>query len=511
MYSKPWLMIILSCTSIALFGQTEQKISLAEALKTAVERNLDIQLQRVTIESQSLNFDLTRAAYEPTVTSQFQTSKADREPQDILDGSSSYSETSDSFFAEYRKGYDFGFGYNVRLSSRVDNSGSARQRTGDIFGSSLSLGFQQQLLRGFSFSQKEVYQRDQLVAQRDIAISEADLKTQISTVIQQTENAYWDLVFAQEQLKVAQQSLNLAKQLYDQNKIKIDVGTLAPIELVNTEATVANRERDIIDAENRVRAAEDALKKVMNLPFGEWKKTLVPTEMLNINELPINEDQAYSLARSSRPELQKTDYQIQKAQLDITYNENQLKPELRLSGSYTGAGNDYPFNRPLDPEDPDGPSELVDSKYSRAIEEAYGFDFPTYNIQLDLTWSPFNKQAKINLARSKVALRQAELQTQQTEINIMEEVRAAIRDLEANLKAIRASEKSVRFQEENLKAEEQKFQNGLVTNYRVSEAQDQLAQARSTLIQSKVNYLKAVVSYYKAIGNLTKERQIAVQ
>lgn len=510
MYSKPWLTVILSCVSFALFGQAERKISLGEALKTAVERNLDLQLQRVTIESQDLNFDLTRAVYEPTVTSNLSTTKADREPEDILDGSSAFSEKSDSFSAEYRKGYDFGFGYNIGFNTDISSSGSARQRPGDIYGSSLTFGFEQQLLRGFSLS-KEIYKKDQYIAERDLAISEADLKTQISIVLQQTENAYWDLVYAQEQLKVTQQSLDLAKQLYEQNKIKIDVGTLAPIELVNTEATVANRERDIIDAENRVRAAEDALKKVMNLPFNEWRRKLQPTDRLSVPEIDINEDKAYSMAINQRPELMKSELEIQKSQLEIKYNENQLKPELKFSGSYNGLGRDFPFDVPTNPDDPNSPTVSVDSKYSRALEESYKFEFPRYQFQLGLVWTPFNKQAKINLARSQVAFRRAELQTQQTEIDIMEEVRAAIRELEANIKAIRANEKSVRFQEENLKAEEQKFQNGLVTNYRVAEVQDLLSQARSTLIQSKVDYLKAVVSYHKAIGNLTKERNIAIQ
>lgn len=507
MYSKSCFILFLCLLPAALMGQSDRKISLTEALRTAIERNLDIQLQRATIESQNLNFNLTSARFEPVVTSSITTQNAEREPRSNLDGSSSFTETFEQFQANFADSFDFGLNYNVNFDSSVSNSGSAQNFSGDFFRSALSFNAEQTLLRGFSLD-REIYKRDQIVASKDVDISRKDLETQISTILQQTENAYWDLVFAQEQLKVSQQSLDLAKQLYDQNKIKIEVGTMAPIELVNTEATVANRERDIIEAENRVRAAEDALKKVMNLPIEGWRKTLIPTDQLRIQALTVDEDQAYANARQHRAELLRSDLEEQKALLDIKYNKNQLRPELKLGGTYTVDGSDSIVFR-----DPQNPAFGIarEGSIDNSLEEVAGFEFPTYSLRLSLDWKPFNKQAKINLAQAKVGLRQAELRRQQTEINIMEEVRGAIRDLESNLKAIGANEKSVRFQEENLKAEEQKFQNGLSTNYRVSEVQDQLSQARSTLIQSKVNYLKAVVSYYKAIGSLPGERQIALQ
>lgn len=508
MYRISCIILLLLTISGDLSGQSERKLSLAEALSTAVERNLEIQLQRVNIESQNLGFNLSVARFEPNVTSSFSTNESDNEPRDSLQGANAFTSTGESFRSQFTKGYDFGFGYSVSLNGDVQNSGAESQLAGDVFTTQLILGFEQQILRGFSFD-KEVYKKDQLVALRDVSIAEKDLEAQINTIIQQTENAYWDLVFAIEQLKVSQQSLDLAKQLYDQNKIKIDVGTMAPIELVNTEATVASRERDIIDAENRVQTAEDALSKIMNIPVQDWNQRLVPTEMLTVNELPIDEAAAYELARRFRPELMKSDLEEQKSLLDIKYNENQLKPELKLSGSYAWAGTDSNVLR-RDPTT--GDSELLrKAALNEALKDIYDFNFPSYNVQLALAWTPFNKQAKINLARSRVALKQAELRRRQTEIGIMEEVRGAVRDLGANMKAIRANEKSVRFQEENLKAEEQKFQNGLSTNFRVSEVQDSLSQARSTLIQSKVNYLKAIVSYHKAVGKLLEERQIAVQ
>lgn len=495
-------LLFLWLLSITAFGQNEKKISLAEALKTAVERNLDIQLQRVNIESQSLGFDLTKARFEPVVNATLSTSERENEPRNILEGDSAFTSTSDTLSAQLLKNFDFGFSYSVDFTANTANSGAQSELAGDTYFTQLTFGFEQQLLRGFSLS-KEIYKKDQLVASRDISIAEQDLEIQISSIIQQTENAYWDLVYAIEQLKVTKQSLDLAKTLYDQNKIKIEVGTLAPIELVNTEATVANRERDIIDAENRVRAAEDALKKVMNLPFQEWPTHLMPSDQLTVDASSIDETESYELARRYRPELQKTNLESQKSLLEIKYNQNQLKPELKLGGTYRTKG--------FDANSVSVANQLREAEWYRSIDELYGIDFPEYSLQLSLAWNPLNKQAKINLARARATLKQTELRHQQTEVNIMEEVRSALREIEANLKAIKANEKSVRFQEENLKAEEQKFQNGLSTNYRVSEVQDQLSQSRSTLIQSKVNYLKAMVSYHKAVGNLLSQKQISIQ
>lgn len=496
------LMALICVTASA---QNEKKLSLEEALKTAVERNLDIQLQRVTVDTTQLELQSAREVnYEPVVTSNVSTSSIDSEPQNILQGANldTITRESSSWNSSLSKNEAFGFGWRINFNNSTSETNSADQ-FGTFYSSNLTLSVQQELLQGFAFD-REILRNQEYIAKSDLNISQYDLEIQVSSVLQSTEEAYWDLVAAIEQYKVAESNLKLAQQLYEQNKVKVDVGTLAPIELVSNEATIATRESEIITAENRVRTAEDTLKRVLNLPPNQWRDKLIPSDPLYVETIEPNPDTAFEKALANRPELLKNSEQRRKAQLSHKFNQNQLRPQLTFQGSYQSIGASSPSAT--------AEAGLVeDANYIDALNKARFFEFPGWSASLNLNWRPFNKQAKINLARSRVDIRRQDLLTEQTQLIIVEEVRGALRELESNAKQIAANENNVKFREENLKAEEQRFQNGLSTNYLVAERQNELADARSRLIQSKIDYLKAVARYYKAMGRLDEERRITVQ
>ena len=485
------------------FSQTEKKLSLENALKTAIERNLDIQLQKISVDSSQISLELTRAAYEPEVTNMTDYLTFDRSATNRNESSTGAAISQDRIRSNttFRKQEDFGFGWQVDFNNSVEDS-TSEISFGETFSSSLTIGFEQQLLRGYKFD-REISRNSEYVAQGNLKIAWYDYEMQIINIIQETENAYWDLVLAIEQLKVNHQSLELARQLYEQNRVKIEVGTLAPIELVSSEANMASREREIITAENRVLAAEDALKKVMNLKADDWMSTLIPTEPLVISPLETNLKSDYAAAIEGRPEMRKNMQESANALLEHKLRENEKLPELKVSGSYFVNGD----SNPIDP----ATGEIKDASYSDALSNSLSNDFPGWTLALNLSWNPFNKAAKLNLAQARAEMRRNELATEQTKITIMQEVRSANRELESNLKAIKANEKTLKYREENLKAEQQKFQNGLSTNYLVSEAQKDLAEAESQVIASKVDYLKAVVTHFKARGELASRRNISVK
>ncbi len=508
------LAALFACAAVsAQTPLTQKEYSLEEALQVAIERNLDIELQRVNIEASNISLQQTRTAYEPVVTNTTQTQTFDQEATNRNQGVSGQAisvETID-FNTTLSKQEDFGFSWQAQFNNNLRDSNEFFS-LGETYTSTLSFGFEQKLLKGFSFD-GEILRNNEFVARGNLEISEYDLQIQVANVLQQAENAYWDLVVALEKLDVTKQSLELAKQLYEQNKVKIEVGTLAPIELVNTEATIATREQELVASENAVRAAEDTLKKVLNLPPEDWTKTIKPRDRLVIEEIDLDFQKDLESAWSNRPELRKNNRQMENATLTKKLRRNELMPELNLTGGYFISGASAPvgatdeFGNPLLNEN----GELVvleQSAYTDAIDKVSGFDFPGWRLALNLTWNPQNKQAKLNMAQANLDLRQREVEREQTKVNIMEEVRSANRELESNLKSIAANEKALKFRQENLKAEVQKFQNGLSTNYRVSEEQREVAAAESSLLEAKVSYMKAMVSYYKALGQLAKKRRI---
>ncbi|CAM2007051.1 TolC family protein [Acanthopleuribacter pedis] len=503
-----WLKGLGLCTLLfsPIQAQQTKTITLQEALKTAVERNLDIELQRVNIEDQRFSLDLTRARYEPQVTGSLSSSNQEGEAQDADQGQagSTYSDKTRAFNTTFQKSEDFGLEYSVRFNNSLfDSSQASRQLFGEIYSSSINFSATQQLLRGFNFDE-EVYRRDQFVAKGNYHAALEDLNVQMVTVLKNTEDAYWDLVFAVEDLKVAQQSLDLAKQLYEQNRVKIEVGTLAPIELVNNEADIASRENDIVTKENAIRAAEDRLKRVMNLPLDDWRQHLTPADPIVIEAQTPDLTTAFQTALENRPEAKKNAIELENARLDLKYQKNQKLPGLSVTAGYgtsASSANDIDLQTG---------EVLGTGSWSDALSDAASFDLPGWQIQLDLTWAPFNQQAKLNHKKAELTMRRRQLEIEQNNLTIFEEVRAAIRELESSAKAIKAQEKTLKFREENLKAEEQKFQNGLSTNYRVSEVQEQLAQARTQLISSKVAYKKALTRYHQAVGKLSQHHNISL-
>ncbi len=505
-----WLKGLGLCSLLLSPIQAQTKtISLQEALKTAVERNLDIELQRVNIDDQRYNFDLTIARFEPQVTATAASSNQEGQAQDVNQGEagSTYSDKTRRLNTAFRKSEDFGLEYSVTFNNSLfDSSQASRQLFGEIYSSSLNFQATQQLLRGFNFD-KEVYRRDQYVARGTYDASVEDLNIQVQTVLKNTEDAYWDLVFAAEDLKVAQQSLDLAKQLYEQNRVKIEVGTLAPIELVNNEAEIASRENDIVTKENAVRAAEDRLKRVMNLPLDDWAQQLAPADPIVIDDQTPDLAAAYQTALANRPEAKKNNILLNNARLDLKGRRNEKLPQLSVTAGY---GTSATSANEIGVDENGNPAIVSTGSISDAVSDAASFDLPGWSLSLDLSWTPFNRQAKLNYKRAEIELRRRQLEIERNNQTIFEEVRAAIRELENGAKTIKAREKTLKYREENLKAEEQKFQNGLSTNYRVSEVQEQLSQARTQLIQSKVAYKKALTQYYQAVGKLSQHHNISL-
>lgn len=495
--------MIVACllTCITLWAQEPNRLSLREVLNQAIERNLDIRLEQVKVDSSSLDFQSTRSIYEPQVTGTTQFQSFDARPSNIFEGDPAEKFTNDQtdLNVTLNKSEEFGFDWQVQLNNRLSDSSSGTS-FGESYSGTWSIGFTQKLLRGFGFD-AEVARKDEFIARGTLAVTELDLNLGIAQVIQDAENAYWDLVQAIEQLRVSENSLKLAKQLYDQNKIKIEVGTLAPIELVNAEATVARREASIVSDENAVRAAEDRLRKIMNLPPESWSTRIVPLDEPQTTPIDTDLIRDFETALGERSEMRQNAIRHENAMLDLKFQRNQLLPELNVNGAYFLRGTSNPqINMQGDVTE--------DSSYSDVIEQISEQDLPGYQVSLNLTWYPFNKAAKINKAKAEVSLRTQELETQQLRLRLLEEVRGAIRELETAEKSIKANEKARNFAEENLRAEQQKFQNGLTTNYRVAEVQDELAQRINEEIQARITYRKAVVAYYKAMGTLLQERQI---
>jgi outer membrane protein TolC len=490
------VLLLGSAATLKASDAEEMKVTLGEVLRVALEKNLDIELQKLQVDSSKIQFKMTRTAYEPKVGGTISLESKDRAPTNSNEGNAGQTITDKgtSYNMTFSKTEDYGMSWQAGLNARANDSGAVNS-FGNYYTAYWMVGVEQNILKGFSFD-REIRLKDEYLAKGNLRLSKLDLEMTMINVMSQTELAYWDLVKSIENKIAMETSLELAKQLYQQNKTKIEIGTLAPIELVYAESNVAAKESTLISAENAVKQNEDVLRKIMNLPDSKWDMPIRPVDTPSVQILEVSKQKAFELAFHHRAELEKQQIMDQNEKLDYKYYQNQRLPDLKFKANYSSAGSSYPTN--------------PNNSQSEAISNAFSRQFPGFNMELALTWTPFNKFNDLKIAESKLKLRQRELEMEQTHKTIREEVRGALRELDSAEKSIKATQKTRKYREDSLAAEIQKFQNGLTTNYQVAEVQDQLTQAIFGEIQAKTDYRKALVSYYKAVGQLVETHGIRV-
>ncbi|MBZ0090244.1 MAG: TolC family protein, partial [Thermoanaerobaculia bacterium] len=324
------------------------------------------------------------------------------------------------------------------------------------FTSGLDFSIVQPLLKGFGRPATE-YGIE--IARNSDAISRELFVQQVISTLQRVEQAYWGLVEARSQQWVAEESLKLAQELHQNNRTRVEVGTLAPLELVSSESGIATREEEIIRARAAVADAEDQLRWLLNLVAAEdWEKRVVPETEAATPAIAIDLGQALETALGQRSELAVQRTSIQGKELDAAFYRQELKPSLDLKATYgyNGVGGDVIVR------DSDGNViEFVDGTWGDALEQVTDIDFPGWSIALEFSFPLQNRSARARSAIAAVELEQGKVVLSDLEQRIATEVRTAVRNVDTARQQIQSAEVSVRLAEKNLDAERKKYENGL--------------------------------------------------
>ena len=258
------------------------------------------------------------------------------------------------------------------------------------YDSGLTFSLTQPLLRGFG---TDVNRTGIEVARRSREIGALQFEAIVIATIGQVESAYWNLVYRIDNLKVKQQSLKLAQDLLDQTRTRVRIGTSAPIDIVQSEATVAVREQEIIAAENAVVDAGDQLKSLMGFERpDDWKTVIVPRDSLEVStDLPVDLDVAISEALETRPVLRQRSVERQIRELNYLAADNSVKPALDLSVGYGYSG----VGGTLHVE-----NEVIEGGWDDAMRQIWDRDYPQWQAGIGFSYTLGNHQAKAQRARS---------------------------------------------------------------------------------------------------------------
>jgi outer membrane protein TolC len=490
------------------------RLSLRDAISIAIANNVDLQVSIAGDEEGFFGVLQTRGIFDPLVSANVSASDQQSPQTSTLAGASVIDQKI--------------YIGNLGVSELVPTGGTVtlgfdneRLKTNSSFitvnpsyTSNAFLNVQHPLLRNFGIATTTRLIR---IARNNEAANDQVFLQNLQATITASEQAYWNLVYARQNLLVKQESLALAQELYRITKIKIDVGSQAPIDIVQTEAGVAQRELDIITARQAIGDAEDQLKRLLNFAaVGRWNDHIAPVDEVRVETVATDTDAGVQQALENRPEVRGAIFSTANARILYDYTRNQLLPQLDFNANYGYAGLGGPTRDP----GPDGifgtaddpvPPRFLSGGFSDAFSQVRHGDFHNWTVGLTLGVPIGNRAARGAAGVARWTLESSLASLEQLRQNVTVEVRNAARAIDTARQSIVAAGKSRELAERNVDAAKKKYDNGLVTAFEVLSVQNDLATARSAELQALTQYRNAMVAYHKAIGDLLAWKDVQVE
>ena len=471
------------------------RLSADEAVRMALENNLGIQAERLSPEINTLNVSQARAAYAPVLFSNFLSRNSTQPPSSFITGSGSIL-TNESFSQNggLQQNVPWGGGrYTFSIDGSKVTSSAIDSRYNPQLSSNLSAQYVQPLLRGF----KTDSLRQQIdTSQNNQVIADIGLREQVTLTTQAVRNAYFDLIGAVEGYKVSLQSLQLAQESLKNNNTKVEVGTLAPIDIIEAEAEVASNEEAVINAEARIKTVEDRLRYLVLNPSQPdfWTVKLEPTDAPALTPIAIDVEGAITNALANRTDIARLKKQLDNVDVGVRFAENQRMPGLDVVANYNVigyAGTQFVFGEGF-------PPPVVDQSvrsFSSALRDVFGQDFRTWSVALNFSYPLGTSQADAAVASGRLQRQQGAVNLRDLQLQVATAVRDAARQVDTNLKRVEATRKARDRAERRLAAEAKRMTVGLSTTFQLFQAQRDLARQRQQEVNAMIDYNRSIVGF----------------
>jgi outer membrane protein len=502
------------CLAFSIHAQIDtnrpvRPMSLEEAIRLALENNL--QIARVRYEPQLAQFRLTGgyAYYEPQFAASAIHSFVQREGEtidpdtgfpiigqevdsDAFGGSPVLTGVLPFTGLRYEIGADF--------SHRAGISGG---RIVDDYQADVGIRLQQPLLRNFWIDQRRL---DIKLAKKDLKISEYAVTMQIMEVVNSVQQAYYDLMAALDDVKVREVSLSLAQRLLDENRQRVKVGTMAPLDEKQAESEAALRQAELILARSEVTRMENILKSLISRDFQEWHAVaIVPNEKLIAVAQTYDLQDSWQNGLQLRPDYSEARERLERQGIVVSYTRNQLFPALDLVGSYGRSG--------FDSRSPFGPTNALfrDSSFSGTLADIRDEVNPHYSYGVVLTLPLTFRSERARHKEAKGMLEQTKLDLQIVHQNVLIGIQDAIQAARAAYERVQATRSAREFAQVALDAEQKKLDNGRSTSFFVLQFQRDLTNARAQEIDALSDYNKAVATLHFREGTILKRNNVRVE
>jgi outer membrane protein TolC len=473
-------------------------LTLEDSVARAREKNIDIAVARVTPRLDDFSIAALQANYLVNATSSASTAKTSNFPTTTTQGITSITSTqTQQWNAGVAQNMWWGGGsYTVNWTNTRRNSPAGINIRNPTFNSGITGSYVQPLIRGFRIDSTRAALQTNRVSQQNDEIS---LQATIATTDANTRNAYWDLVYAIQAVDAAQESLDISNTLVSQNRQRVEIGTLAPIDVKSAESEAANNKLALIQAQANVRTAELALKRLIVSGTDDplWSSSLNPVDRPPSTAEPINVEAATARALKERTDLQQSINNLKISDINLKSQADLVRPQLNLTATYGLNGLGGPYT-PTVKDITTGQTisqPPVNSGWWDALSNIYGFDAPSFTFALNFAY-PIGKSAQeANVARTKLSVEQSQANLKSLQLQIATDVANAALNVQSSLESEQASTTARELAKEKLDAAQSKLDVGMATNYDVVQAQRDYATAQGNELRAIANYRKALVNF----------------
>ena len=547
------------------------EITLQDAVELALENSLDIAVARYNpwfadtdilategggqaqgIPGAEIRFSTANVpflSYDPTLTtSVFFDDRSTPINNPFISGTGTAGATGlVSHTSQYNSVYTQGFSSGTTLTATWDNSRSSSSSAANFFNpsvtSSLTISFQQQLLNGFGFFQNR---RNILIAKNNRKLADYAFEQQAITTVTNTINAYWELVYARENVKVQEQAVTVSSKLFGDNKKQLEIGTMAPLDVTRAESELATDRQNLIVAQTVKLTDEQILKNVIS------KDPLSPT-LINVEIVPVDHpnppeaveagtfEDAIKEAFIKRPDLLEQALNVKNAAIDSRATRQALLPTATLTAQYQSqalAGNSPIITgsnttagtaivgangQPVTVLDMNGvPVEVFEPNtaavtngvahqgFGNAQSQIFHNQFPDYLIGVNLQIPIRNRAAQATNQRAVLTQRQIEAQFLQLKNAALLDVRNAYIALTQDRAQVQAASKARELQQETFNAEQKRYQLGASTVYNVILTQRDLITAQGAELRALANLVEAKANYERAVGRTLEVNRVTI-
>jgi outer membrane protein TolC len=469
--------------------ERRETISLADAALQALKHNLDIIISRQTKESRLADITVEQAKFDPTLSVNGQYNRSVSPLNRPVFGGTVGALNQITAFDQRTQSVTLDATTNLLTGGNVDlNYSPSRTHvnqnvaTGFLFNPSytggLALTLTQPLLRNAGIDVTKTFIR---VAQNNAVVEEHVFRDRVLTVLATVEQTYWEVVFANENLKVAEAALKAAQELLAGNRAKAKAGVMSIVDVLQAEAAVATRVEQVLVADKAIRDQEDQLRRLLNPAEEDLRQDLrlTPLDQPVVTLEPISLQEAIDTAIAQRPEIVQAKKNMESSDLNTQFAKNQLLPTLSFQGTMGMAG--------------------LGKDYSNSVSNNFSGDFYNYGAGLVLSYPLGNRSAWSTYNKRQLEEKNAEASLVSVRQQIIVGVREAVRRVQTDFKRIETTRSARIMAEKQLQAEQERLKVGLSITRFVLDFQRDLATAQG-------NELRATVDYNKSLSHLSRHK-----